>query len=529
MNKLLLIIVFLFALTSISSQVTDTELIRVIRENDIRKFDNYFSQEKINDLYGDDSLTLLSYSLFYKSNDIVKYLLERDADINMISGGLTPVMWASRIGNAEGLKMLISKNARINETDTEGNSALIYAASMGCHNCVKVLIEEGADIYQVNSYGKDAEFYSRRAQHNEVTKTLRLSRIGMDVFIEDMTEGPHIEWLDDDKIRMTYFHYKSKINRLNKKSRKLRVKNDESIIEGLGNDRGKYPVQRSYQLQPSVYKGIDSIFIIGDVHGNYQFVEDILVNNAIISENKNWRWGNGHLVFIGDIFDKGDHVTEILWLIKKLEKQAFKEGGRVHLIYGNHEVMNLFGDDRYVSDKYLYLTEEAGIRYSELFSMNFDLGRWLRSLNTVIQINDILIVHAGISPEIIERQLSIKDINTYIHNYLHKDSIYAIDSSGVLLLGNDGPLWYRGYVMNLAGRERITEQEFNEIREFYNVNRIIFGHTPGERFRLMFKNRLIGLDVSESKAPGYEKALFIKSGEFYKVFSNGIRKKLGPE
>ncbi len=45
-------------------------------------------------------------------------------------------------------------------------------------------------------------------------------------------------------------------------------------------------------------------------------------------------------------------MTECLWLIYSLEEKAKAAGGYVHFILGNHEIMNMQGDFRYVQDKY---------------------------------------------------------------------------------------------------------------------------------------------------------------------------------
>ena len=36
----------------------------------------------------------------------------------------------------------------------------------------------------------------------------------------------------------------------------------------------------------------------------------------IVDDGGNWAFGQGHLVVVGDVFDRGDEVTEILWQAK---------------------------------------------------------------------------------------------------------------------------------------------------------------------------------------------------------------------
>ncbi len=64
---------------------------------------------------------------------------------------------------------------------------------------------------------------------------------------------------------------------------------------------------------------IDSIGIITDIHGEYSTYLNLLNANGIIDNDLNWKFGKGHLVIIGDTFDRGAMVTEVLWHLFGLE------------------------------------------------------------------------------------------------------------------------------------------------------------------------------------------------------------------
>ena len=93
----------------------------------------------------------------------------------------------------------------------------------------------------------------------------------------------------------------------------------------------------------------------------------ILRGEGIMDENFNWTYGNGHLIISGDLFDRGFHITECMWLLYKLEAEALTQGGKVHLIIGNHEMFNLKDDWRYVEIKYFNNAHLMGKRMIELF------------------------------------------------------------------------------------------------------------------------------------------------------------------
>ncbi len=339
---------------------------------------------------------------------------------------------------------------------------------------------------------------------------------------ENVIDGPHIEWIRENKVKLKYFIYDRQRNTVDILTRRRKVKDSLGILKGISTDPGRYLVEKRIESQSSCFEGVNKILMIGDIHGNMVKLLMILKNSGLIDDNGDWIWGEGHLVFIGDVFDKGERVTEILWFIKLLQYQAEQAGGRVHLLYGNHEFMNLQGDFHYASPKYYFLSQNPWISYSEIFNNDHELGRWLRSLKTITRINDILFVHGGISPEVLDLKLSIIEINQLMRKSLNSYENEVEDSLYNLLLGEKGPLWYRGYLMETENVELISDQKVEETLDFYNASRIVYGHTTGRKFRLGHDKRTICIDVSYVKQPDYgEQALLYRNGEFYKVLADG--------
>ena len=75
----------------------------------------------------------------------------------------------------------------------------------------------------------------------------------------------------------------------------------------------------TYLPEKSTFNNINKIAALSDIHGQYDLLIELFKNNKIIDDNLNWSFGKGHLVITGDIFDRGDKVNEVLWLIYKLE------------------------------------------------------------------------------------------------------------------------------------------------------------------------------------------------------------------
>ena len=271
------------------------------------------------------------------------------------------------------------------------------------------------------------------------------------------------------------------------------------------------------------YNSVDSICVISDVHGEYNIYINLLKAMGIIDENLNWKFGKGHLVILGDIFDRGEMVTEVLWHLFGLEKQASTAGGMVHVLLGNHGVMVLNKNLRYTNDKYKKVEIISNTKYFDLYSENSVLGKWLRSKPVVITINNIIFVHAGISIEMVKRDIKIKQINQIFSDKIVGKDIKSINENEELYLlnGSNGPLWYRGYFTDA----NFCESRLDSILDFYDKEHIVVGHTTIKEIVTIYNNKIFGIDAGISNAqPG--EMLIYKNGFFYKGSIKGNRIKL---
>jgi hypothetical protein len=145
-----------------------------------------------------------------------------------------------------------------------------------------------------------------------------------------------------------------------------------------------FPLKSEINIEPSVYASSPSKFLtISDFDGHIEGFTMVLKGEGIIDDNFNWVYGDGHLIISGDLFDRGFNITACMWLLYKLEGEAETVGGKVHLIIGNHEMMNMSDDWRYVEKKYFNNAHLMGKRMSDLYSFDTELGRWLRSKNII--------------------------------------------------------------------------------------------------------------------------------------------------
>jgi hypothetical protein len=211
----------------------------------------------------------------------------------------------------------------------------------------------------------------------------------------------------------------------------------------------------------------ESLIAIGDVHGDFDDFIVILQHAGLIDKQDHWAGGRSTFVQTGDLIDRGPKPREVLDLMMSLEREASKSGGRVVSLNGNHEIMNLMGDLRYVTpENYAsfaqsnseehrrsayqeYATWRKGhaqllaelpqpmemteaewmarhpagfIEHREAFGPNGSYGKWLREHSAVAEIGGVIFLHGGIHPSL--AHLKIETINSHV-----RDEIKAFDTS----------------------------------------------------------------------------------------------------
>lgn len=184
------------------------------------------------------------------------------------------------------------------------------------------------------------------------------------------------------------------------------------------------------------------VIAFADVHGAFDDWVSLLQELQIIDESLDWTGGDAHLVSLGDLIDRGPGSRQVVELLKKLQGQAIEVGGAVHLVLGNHEVMVMTGDLRYVSsaeyaafaaDESEQLRESNFDRYIleqptedpvllrakfdadfpsgyfaliQAYSPAGELGSWLLQQPFVLKVNDTVYMHGGIASLAAERSIS---------------------------------------------------------------------------------------------------------------------------
>ena len=300
-------------------------------------------------------------------------------------------------------------------------------------------------------------------------------------------------------------------------------KGEISLLVGTDIPGKFFPVKLKSELEPerTEYNDVKKQFILSDIEGNFGAFRQLLQAGGVIDTNFQWTFGNGHLVLTGDFVDRGTMVNEVLWLIYSLEDQAKAAGGYVHYVLGNHEIMNMSGDLRYVHAQYLKAAALLNTGFTDLYGPNSELGRWLRTKNVMEKIGDILFVHGGVSAPVNMMELSTSRLNKMVRPH-YADSLMKFKQPELEILYSDlGPFWYRGYY---GGAYRAHLSTIDSTIRHYKVKKIATGHTViADTISALMGGKLINTDVHHLK--GHTEALMEEEGIFYRVLPSGEKKR----
>jgi len=185
------------------------------------------------------------------------------------------------------------------------------------------------------------------------------------------------------------------------------------------------------------------IVAVGDVHGDLDGLTSILREAGLIDAAGQWAGGSATVVQLGDVLDRGPRPRAALDLLMRLEAEATRAGGRVIVLLGNHEAMNLLaivrdvnrdawaefvdegseqrraealaaygrlwrsrmidvgGDPAFTgeaAEQWLATHPSGFVEYSEAFGPNGRYGAWLRQRPAAVILGDTLFIHGGYGP-----------------------------------------------------------------------------------------------------------------------------------
>jgi len=475
--NVLLVIVFLFFRMTTGLSQDYSALIIAVNMGDFASFKEQLDPLDDLDEIVVNGYTLLNYSILGRHKDFVEYLIGRDVDLDKESRGLTPLMNAAR-QNTEILKILIDAGADING-EIGQRTALSVAIRENRKKAIKILESNGATID-----------------------------------LRDGVDGPYVFY--DSLNSSTILISVNEINRLSVDT--LKIMPEELRVRTPDHGSFKVSLYEPVLENPSVYSETDKIFAISDIEGNFEELTATLRNNGVIDKDFGWDFGQGHLVLLGDFIDRGKHVTQLLWLIFKLEQEASAQGGKVHYLLGNHELMNMAGDIRYVNMRYKILAYKAGLDIGNFHTGQVIIGDWLRTKNVIEKIGDFVFVHAGISDTLIKMDLSIPEINELAWQNFGIP-LDELPEEAITVLSEQGVLWYRGYTAEGSNYDKTTLETVDKTLNYFDAGHIVVGHSIVRDISTDYEGKIIRIDVDHRDHPS--SGILITPEGVYKAMQNG--------
>jgi hypothetical protein len=234
---------------------------------------------------------------------------------------------------------------------------------------------------------------------------------------------------------------------------------------------------------PWRYPTAARIVAIGDLHGDLDATRRALRLAGAVDEDDHWIGGELVLVQTGDQLDRGDDEQAILDLFTRLAEEAAQAGGAVHVLNGNHELMNVKLDLRYVTpggfedfrdavsiaavDSVLtdYEADQRG--RVAAFRPGGDYAKVMARRNTVVIIGQNVFVHGGLLPEHLD--YGVERMNAELSAWMAGEGPVP-EWTRV----KDSPVWMRHYSSEVddADCELLTE-----VLDRLEAKRMIVGHT----------------------------------------------------
>lgn len=256
----------------------------------------------------------------------------------------------------------------------------------------------------------------------------------------------------------------------------------------------------SYRLPSSA-----RLVAIGDLHGDLRALRAALRLAGAIDGDDRWIGKDLTVVQTGDQIDRGDQDREVLDVLEKLEGDAKAAGSALHVLNGNHELMNVGFDFRYVTRRSFESFEDFSSRAhgraermrpeqrgrAAAFAPGSEYAQKLARHLTVAVVGDSLFAHGGVLPAHVDYGLS--RINAEAQSYLSGKRAELPPA----LSAEDAPVWTREY-----GSPEVSAEScelVSRVLELVGAKRLIVGHTVQKGgISAACQERLFRIDVGLS-------------------------------
>lgn len=226
----------------------------------------------------------------------------------------------------------------------------------------------------------------------------------------------------------------------------------------------------------------DRIVAIGDLHGDLLAARTALRLAGAIDSSDHWIGGKLIVVQTGDLMDRGDDEVAILALLRRVREEAQRAGGAVHVLNGNHELMQAYFDFRYVTDSgfrsFVAAMDGPAVTLPEkvtpiqrgralAFRPGGPISKELATHPTMFLLDGNAFVHGGILPAHAKR--GIEPMNEEVRAWLRGDA-----PQPTWIKGDQSPVWTRLYS---KAPDAAACETAREALALLKAKRMIVGHS----------------------------------------------------
>jgi hypothetical protein len=226
------------------------------------------------------------------------------------------------------------------------------------------------------------------------------------------------------------------------------------------------------------------VVAIGDLHGDLAATRKALRLAGAIDERDTWIGADLVVVQTGDDIDRGDEDRAVLDLLEGVAAAAQQVGGALVLLNGNHEIMNVDLDFRYVTEgSFQAFGGSAGALETDprvasqsprakaraaAFLPGGEYARKLAKRSVTVVVGDTLFVHGGVLPEHVRYGLT--RIDREVSAWMEGQSKKAPAS----VTSDDAPVWTRTYCIE---PEKAPCAKLDDALKGLGAKRMVMGHT----------------------------------------------------
>ena len=230
----------------------------------------------------------------------------------------------------------------------------------------------------------------------------------------------------------------------------------------------------------------ERIVALGDLHGDLDATRQALRLAGAIDEADCWIGGRLVVVQTGDQLDRGDEEQAILELLDRLQDEARAAGGAVHILNGNHELMNARPDLRYVTeggfadfrdavviaeeDSLLLAYEPSQRPRVAAFRPGGPFALLLAKRPVVLVLDGNVFVHGGLLP--LHLEYGLDRLNDEVRDWL-----LGRGEPPAFIHTGDSPTWTRSYSDEVDADDC---RQLAEVLDGLGATRMIVGHTVQE-------------------------------------------------